>query len=174
MHRTRSAVELSGRGSEEAASAKHASFHVAQPVFQHGFEAGDTARALQGWLHDLLHEDCFGRLDRSQLQLYLRPKVSKYTGLAHLQFGREAADGKPLQSFRRRNVNRDLQDMATVLGGLIGVVENSRFHRTTVLYYSTVVLQSTLPSQTFQTVGEVYRLGRQRIGKVALFASCCT
>jgi len=85
-------------------------------------------------LYYLLYKDLRRRANRGQLKLLLRTEMSKYAGFAHVQFGGEATDRKAFQTFRRRKINCELQDLATCLGGLICVIQNPRFHRTIVLF----------------------------------------
>jgi len=78
------AVKLGRCRRKETAPAKYDSFHVPEPMLQHGVEAWQTPRTLQGWLHHLLQENLLGGFDCRKLKLFFGTKVGEDSGLAHL------------------------------------------------------------------------------------------
>lgn len=98
-HGTGPAVELRGRGSEEAASAENLAFGIIQPVPAEGHEAGQARRGFEGGHHHLIDEDGACRLDRGQLQILLGSEMGEKARLAHARGFRELADAEALQAF---------------------------------------------------------------------------
>ncbi len=72
---------------------------IVEPNFTEAAQSRQTFLCLESRTDNFLNKDASGRIDRGELQVLFRSKVSKQAALAHACFRRQPANSQAVQSF---------------------------------------------------------------------------
>lgn len=137
-------VVLARDGGEEASAVPFGLGHVVDPLGERAGEALQSRRCADRPRGDPKTEPVDRGLQGGELQGLLRPEVADHPGLAHLQFGGQAADGQALQPLGGGQCQGALDDSGTGSSrfgdGLARAHGSSLTYRSFAKYLRTFVL----------------------------------